>query len=105
MFLRKDELWVKIYNEQLHIGSVDSIDLYMERVALVLLYGRKERVDMESVDQRIQTIIDMQLPDGSWPLSKTKIYYDGGATTLSSPRSHTTALALMALHAYINNSW
>jgi len=100
MFDRRQQLWKRIYDEQRRMEAVDSSDLYMERVAIVLMYGQKKKVDEKIVDQWIGTIIDMQLPDGSWPLSKTPIHYDGGTTMLSSPRSHTTVLAMMALDAY-----
>jgi len=105
MRMRKDELHKKIVDEQLQTDSIDCMDLYMERVALILCYGNKKGVDKKRVDPWIQTIIDTQLPDGSWPLSKTTLCYDGATTFLSSPRSHTTALAMLALHSYINLDW
>ncbi len=102
MRFRKQELWQSVYEEQCFVGRVDSIDLYMERVAIVLMYGHPEDIDQNDVDKWIAQIVDLQLDDGSWPLSKTRISYDGASTEVSSPRSHTTALAMMALDAYIH---
>lgn len=99
---RRQQLLDNIYEEQCGVDKVDSVDLYMERVALILMYGPDDKVDSDIVDQWIDTIIDMQLADGSWPLSKTLIEYDGASTLLSSPRSHTTVLAMMALDSYIH---
>ena len=48
-----------------------------------------------------KTMLDLQLDDGSWPLSKTRISYDGASTVVSPPRSHTTVLAMMALDSYL----
>jgi hypothetical protein len=73
----------------------------MERTAIVFAYGNPEDIDQSTADQWIEQIVDLQLDDGSWPLSKTRISYDGASTEVSSPRSHTTALAMMAMHAYM----
>ncbi len=101
MLVRKQELWHCIYEEQCSVAGVNSIDLYMERIAMVLMYGYPEGVDRRVVDRWMAQIVDLQLDDGSWPLSKTRISYDEAFTVVSSPRSHTTALAMMALNAYI----
>lgn len=94
----------KIYREQAKIKSVDCIDLYMERIALLLFYGNKQNLDPQAIDNWIRTLLEMQRPDGSWPHSKTSFPYDGENVTLSSPRSHTTVLAMMALQAYLNSN-
>lgn len=101
MLSRRQELWRKVYEEQCSMGNVDSIDLYMERMAIVLTYGCPDDVDRVLVDAWVKTMLDLQLDDGSWPLSKTRISYDGASTVISFPRSHTTALAMMALDSYL----
>lgn len=98
---RKRELLLRVYEEQYSVGGVDSMDLYMERVAILLMYGHFVSLDRGAVDKWMKQIVDLQLDDGAWPLSKTLITYDGESTVVSSPRSHTTALAMMALSAYI----
>lgn len=102
---RREQLWDKIYMEQCGMEEVDSLDLFIERVAIILKYASKQKVDCNKVHLWITTIQQLQLGDGSWPLSKTILYYDGGSSMLSSPRSHTTALAMMALDTYIFRGW
>lgn len=98
MLLRKEQLLQRIYDEQRAVPDVDSLDLYMERVALLLMYEEAGRLDVRLVHRWLRTILDLQLADGSWPLSKTRIEYDGASTMLTSPRSHTTVLGMMVLH-------
>jgi len=99
----KRRLLRKIYHEQLNLSTVDCVDLYMERVALILFFGNKKEIDLQAIETWIHTIIEMQLPDGSWPLSKSILAYDGATTSVSSPRSHTTVLAVMALQAHLRD--
>lgn len=101
MLTRKQELWNAVYKEQCSANALDSLDLYMERFAIVLAYGHTQNIDQSLVGVWMKTILNLQLEDGSWPLSKTRISYDGATTLLSSPRSHTTVLAMMALNAYL----
>ncbi|QBG47629.1 hypothetical protein EGM51_09575 [Verrucomicrobia bacterium S94] len=103
MWLRRRELWRRVYIEQCSTNGVDSIDLYVERVALVLRYGRYEEIDRRAVRKWIERIIDLQLDDGSWPLSRTRIRFDGASTVVSSPRSHTTVLAMAVFDSYLHN--
>ena len=105
MLQRKEELWRKIYNEQCAVEEVDSTDLYMERVAIVLVYGRQEDVSLSRISEWIHRIIALQLEDGSWPPAKTRVYFDGASTVINSPRPHTTALAMMALDGYLSVGW
>jgi hypothetical protein len=97
----KRHLLEKIYREQTQMTAVDCVDLYMERVALLLFFGNKQDLDRQATDSWIHTIAEMQLPDGSWPRSKGELSYDGEKTSISSPRPHTTALAMLALQAYL----
>jgi len=99
----KRHLLTKIYREQTKANVMDCIDLYMERVALILFFGDKKGADQQTIDTWINTIVEIQLPDGSWPLSTNIISYDNEKTSISSPRSHTTVLAIMALQAYLND--
>jgi hypothetical protein len=98
---RKAELLNEIYAEQMRAGSVDCLDLYMERTALILFYGDQNKISKDQANEWVKTIINLQLPDGSWPVSKSAISYDGETTTLFTPRPHTTVLAIMALQAYV----
>lgn len=102
---RRQQLVDRIYQEQVNIVGVDSLDLYMERTVIILLYGDKEKINKKMARQWMDTIVDLQKLDGSWPVSKTKIHYDGSDTLLSSPRSHTTVLAMMALSSFADNQF
>jgi len=93
----------KIYREQKNMKTMDCIDLYMERLALVLFFGNRKDIDQQTINAWISTALTAQLPDGSWPVSKSTISYNGEKISISSPRSHTTALAMMALQAYLND--
>lgn len=103
LFLRRDYLWEKVYEELVALDDMDSIDLFMERVAIVLAYGKAENIEEVLVEEWMERIVEFQLEGGFWPVSKTRISYDGASTQLTSPRAHTTALAMMALDAYICN--
>ncbi|MEE9358732.1 MAG: hypothetical protein V3U62_10800 [Sedimenticolaceae bacterium] len=105
MIERKDELWENVYREQVQVKGVDCIDLYLERMMLILCYGERNRVERGKVEEWIQTAVDLQLSDGSWPLSKTTIHYQDSFAYSSFPRSHTTALGMLALNAYFNFEW
>lgn len=101
--LRKKKILEEVYAEQMRASSVDCIDLYIERVAFLLFFGDQNKIERDHADLWIKTIINMQLQDGSWPLSKSSLSYEGETTNVSSPRSHTTVLAIMALQAYLTS--
>jgi hypothetical protein len=98
---KKEELLERIYSEQLTSDPADSLDLYMERAAIVVMYGSVKMKKDEAVLSWVKNIAEMQLSDGAWPLSKTRISYDGASTLLTSPRPHTTVLAMMVLKTYL----
>ncbi len=97
---RKAELMDQIYAEQIEQGHRVCVDLYAERVALLLRYGSPSR---EEAFDWIGKLVVSQREDGTWPDSNPLLEYDGQKATSKIPPSHTTALAMLALKCYILN--
>ena len=93
---RKEYLWNKIYQEQMVDDSF--FDLYAERAALLLRFGKPKP---EDVAIWIDAIVEFQLPDGNWKLASTIRKHGSQTAVLTPPARHTTALALLALQVYI----
>lgn len=97
---RKAEVLQRIHDEQISDLEASCVDLYAERTALLLRYGKPYP---EQAGQWIRRLIELQLPDGRWPPSSPRIYYDGQFASSKIPPSHTTALAMLAFKVYISD--
>jgi hypothetical protein len=95
---RKSELLTQIYNEQVQQAHHVCVDLYAERVALLLRYGT---VTKQEAFDWIGKLVTSQHEDGTWPPSTHILEYNGGKATARVPTSHTTALAMLALKSYL----
>lgn len=96
---RKKDLWEKIYAEQSDDTGVFYIDLYAERAALLLEYGK---VSLSDAEKWIELLILLQNKTGSWPTTHAVLQYDGQFGSSLPPPSHTTVLAMTALRNYID---
>ena len=94
---RKQQLLDQILKEQLNDFSFS--DLFTERVVLLLSFTTP---GSKNVIQWVKTIIDAQLPDGSWGNYSAQLSYDGQSVTGKIGASHTIALALQTLRIFLN---
>jgi hypothetical protein len=94
---KRQKLLNQILREQLEDKSFS--DLYMERVAILLYFGDPDAL---AAAQWIKTIVNAQLPDGSWGLYVEHLSYDGQSITGKPGTSHTIVLALLSLRAYLD---
>jgi hypothetical protein len=94
---KKNDLLKRIYIEQREDAFFS--DLYAERAALLLYYGKPKTKDAV---KWIDTIINAQLSDGIWESGPNLIDYDGQAVSLSLPKQHTTVLSLWAIRAFLS---
>ncbi|MBU0698800.1 MAG: hypothetical protein KKE59_05170 [Proteobacteria bacterium] len=94
---KRKKLLDQILWEQLADKSFS--DLYVERVAILLYFGDPDAI---AAAQWIKTIVNAQLPDGSWGLYTEHLSYDGQSITGKPGTSHTIVLALLSLRAYLD---
>jgi len=94
---KRQKLLNQILREQLADKSFS--DLYVERVAILLYFGDPDAL---AAAQWIKTIVNAQLPDGSWGLYAEHLSYGGQSITGKPGTSHTIVLALLSLRAYLD---
>jgi len=96
---RKDDLLNQIYQEQLASGENEtSMDLYAERVALLLRYSKPPENEAE---RWVYKLIEAQLPGGAWPGSNPVLFYDGQYGSSVPAPAHTIVLSMLALQSYM----
>lgn len=98
ILLKKNILLERIKQEQL--GDESFSDLYAERVAILLHFGKQEVAD---VAKWVKTIVEAHLRDGSWGQYSDSLSYDGGITAGGLGANHTRVLALLAIRDFLDN--
>lgn len=88
----------KIQSEHRAQGHSVSVDLFAERTALLLVYGEPT---FDQATEWVGKLVNAQSDSGEWPASKSVLEYDGEFASASVPPSHTTALAMLAIRAYM----
>lgn len=96
---RRKDLLKQIHSEQTNEAGIFYMDLYAERAALLLRYGKVPRRDAE---RWIERLIQMQNKDGNWPGTLAVLHYDGQFGSSLPPPPHTTVLAMTALRNYLD---
>jgi hypothetical protein len=72
-------------------------DLYAERAALIILYGRPTR---DQTETWCRAILKARSHRGGWGAFKARQTWEGKSATISTQPSHTRVLSLMALVGY-----
>lgn len=98
ILLKENILLERIKQEQLSDESFS--DLYAERVAVLLHFGKQEVADVATW---IKTIVEAHLRDGSWGQYSDSLSYDGEITTGELGANHTRILALLAIRDFLDN--
>ena len=95
LMAKRKELLARIEQEQLKDNLFS--DLYAERAAILLRFGKPEP---SRATAWVNKIISSRKPVGGWGEYTTVLVYDGENYTVKHNVNHTRALALLALRSY-----